>query len=70
MSLTAVRPRLEQLTRDLLRAWDETRQGWRDDKAQEFETKYLSELVLRVNKATAAIDKLDELLAKVKSDCD
>lgn len=70
MSLSATRPRLDLLTQDLLRAWEETRNAWRDAKAQEFESTYLDELRARVDKAGSALDKLAALLSKVRQDCE
>ena len=70
MNSSATRARLDRLTKDLLFNWDETRAAWRDAKAQEFEQKYLEELRLRVEKAAAGISKLDELLTKVRTDCE
>jgi hypothetical protein len=70
VNLSAARIRIESLTRDLLRNWDDTRLSWRDAKAQEFEARYLSELASRVEKASAAIDKLDLLLNRIRGDCE
>ena len=47
MNLSATRTRLEALTRELLRAWEETKTDWRDQKAAEFEHAYLEELAAR-----------------------
>ena len=70
MNIGAVRNRLEMLTRELLRQWDETEVFWRDAKAQEFDQRYLEELKAQVDKAGLAIDKLDDLLSRVKNDCE
>ena len=70
MNLSATRVRLEMLTRELLRNWDETKTDWRDNKALEFERAYLQELMARVAKSTAAIEKLDVLLSKIQGDCE
>jgi hypothetical protein len=70
MNLSATRIRLETLTKELLRSWDETKTEWRDQKAAEFEHAFLEELALQVEKTTAVIEKLDHLLAKVKDDCE
>jgi len=70
MNLSATRTRLEALTRELLRAWEETKTDWRDQKAAEFEHAYLEELAAQIDKTTGVIEKLDHLLAKVKDDCE
>ncbi len=70
MNVGALRNRLEMLTRELMRNWEETRSSWRDVKAQEFEQRYLRELCAQVDKAAVAIEKLDDLLNRVKDDCE
>jgi DNA repair exonuclease SbcCD ATPase subunit len=70
MNLGATRIRLDTLTKELRRAWDETKTDWRDQKAEEFERAYLEELARQVEKTTGVIEKLDHLLAKVKDDCE
>jgi len=70
MSLNANRVRLEVLTRDLLVRWDETKTCWRDARSQEFDRRYMQELRARVDKTSAMIDKLGELLTKVRNDCE
>lgn len=70
MNPNATRARLDRLTKDLLLSWEETKHLWRDAKAQDFERHYLDELKLRMEKASAGISKLDELLVKVRTDCE
>lgn len=50
--------------------WDDTKSYWRDSKSEEFERRYLSELGPRVEKSVEIIEKLDELLTKVRKDCE
>jgi len=69
MNVGALRNRLEMLTRELLRQWEETQVFWRDAKAQEFDQRYVQQLRAGVDKAGVAIEKLDELLSRVKNDC-
>jgi hypothetical protein len=70
MNVSAIRNRLEMLTRELSRNWEDTRPSWRDAKAQEFEQRYLQELSAQVDKTGTAIEKLDELLNRVRGDCE
>ncbi|MES2477409.1 MAG: hypothetical protein V4640_16600 [Verrucomicrobiota bacterium] len=57
-------------TRQLQARWQETRNSWRDEKAQEFEEIYLAELMMSMNSALRVIDELDQLLEKIHADCD
>ena len=70
MSMSASKSRLVSLTKDLSIKWEETKVYWRDAKAQEFENKYLEELFAGMDKTVTIIDKLDEVLKRLKHDCE
>ena len=62
--------RLSALTKDLCGHWQQTKDYWRDVKAQEFERKYIDELVANVDRALIAIEQLEKLTDKIKKDCE
>jgi hypothetical protein len=70
MSMAGSKARLVGVTKELRLKWEDTKNYWRDAKAQEFERKYLQELFIGVDKTVAVVEKLDELLKKVKQDCE
>ena len=70
MNLSGSKSRLMAVTKELSLQWDQTRNYWKDAKSLEFERKYLSELFIGVDKTVTVIEKLDELLKKVRSDCE
>ena len=70
MNLSANKSRLAGATRELSLQWEQTKNYWRDQKSAEFEKKYLEELFAHVDKTVRVIEKLDELLKKVRSDCE
>lgn len=70
MSLSGNRGRLTGLTRDISLQWEETKNYWRDAKSDEFERKFMVELSGHVNRATMVLEQLEELLKKVRSDCE
>ena len=70
MSLHGSRARVASLSKDLISRWNETRSYWRDAKAQEFEEKYLRELMANVNSAVTAMEKMDLLLNRIHTDCE
>lgn len=70
MNLNASRTRLQLLTREILLRFDETKTSWRDARADEFERKYMQELLARVEKSVGSVEKLDQVLSKVKNDCE
>lgn len=70
MSSSGSRGLLVLATRQLLARWDETCESWRDQKAAEFESHYLSELRNQVNSTLKVLEDLDHLLEKIHADCD
>ena len=70
MNLSGTKNRLVAITKELSKRWDETKNHWRDAKSQEFEHKYMAELFAGVDKSITVLEKLDELLTKVRNDCE
>ena len=70
MSASGSKSRLLGASKELALKWEETKDCWRDEKSAEFERKYLQELFVAVNRAVGVMEKLDELLKKVRSDCE
>jgi hypothetical protein len=62
--------RLGGITKELWMQWQETRSAWRDAKSDEFQHKYLEELVSGVDKTVAVIEQLDKLILKIRHDCE
>ena len=70
MNLSASKNRLVGLNKELTSRWEETRNFWRDTKSLEFEQRYMSELFANVDRTVTVLDKLNELLTKVRNDCE
>lgn len=70
MSSSDSRGLLTQATRQLHTRWEKTRNSWRDQKAVEFESLYLSELTNTMNSALRALEDLEKLLERVHADCE
>ena len=70
MSLSGSKNRLVAITKELSNRWDETKNYWRDAKAQEFEQRYMAELFASVDKTITVMDKLNEVVTKVRNDCE
>lgn len=62
--------RLAMVTKDLLIQWQQTRESWTDAKGLEFERKYLEELKAGVDNAVIIIEQLENLLTKIRKDCE
>jgi hypothetical protein len=70
MSVRGQRTRLMAITKELALRWEETKNYWRDAKCDEFERRYMQELMARMEKTVVVMSKLDELLDKVRNDCE
>ncbi len=62
--------RLAALTKELSLAWQQTRESWKDQKAQEFEQKYLRDLWGSVEKTLVVMEQLEKVIAKIRKDCE
>ena len=70
MNPSGIKNRLVSLTKGLATRWDETRNYWKDAKSLEFEKSYMTELFANVDKTITVMDKLNELMTKVRNDCE
>ena len=69
MSLLGNRSRVTGLTKEVVAQWQHTKESWRDSKSEEFERRYMDELLSSVNTACSAIEQLDKVLSKMRKDC-
>ncbi len=70
MNLSGNKGRLTGLTREISLRWSETKEHWRDARSEEFDRRFMQELNASVNRTVLIVDKLDELLKKLRSDCE
>jgi len=70
MNLSGNKGRLVGLTREISLRWTETKEHWRDARAEEFDRRFMQELNASVNRTVLIIEKLDEVLKKVRSECE
>lgn len=70
MSAQATKARLAGLLKQLHLQWELTRQSWADDKAREFNDRYMEELTAQFEKTLTALDALEGLIQRVKDDCE
>jgi hypothetical protein len=68
--MNAQASRLSGITKELWGQWQQTKASWRDTKCQEFEEKYLADLMATVEKTVGVIEQLDKLITKIKKDCE
>ena len=70
MNMSGNKGRLVGLARELSLQWDETKNYWRDGKSEEFERKFMTELSAQVGRTVMVLEQLEELLKKMRSDCE
>jgi len=70
MSVKANAGKLSKATKQLMLEWAETKESWRDAKAQELEKKCLAGLPTAVDSAIRVMAEIDQLLTKVRNDCE
>ena len=62
--------RLSGITKELRAHWLDTKTYWKDAKSQEFERRYMEELLASVDRAVTVIEQLDKLVTKIRQDCE
>ncbi len=70
MSASGSRGLLTLATRQLMARWEQTRQSWRDHKADEFQTTYLDEVAHCLSPTLKVLEEIEKLLEKVHADCE
>jgi hypothetical protein len=70
MNLSGTNSNLAQALKELRLEWDLTRNDWRDAKAEEFAQRYLDQLPTQVARTVRAIQELELILKKVRSECE
>jgi hypothetical protein len=62
--------RLSGITKELRAHWQDTKAYWKDAKSQEFEHRYMEELLASVDRTVTVIEQLDKLITKIRKDCE
>jgi uncharacterized protein YeaO (DUF488 family) len=62
--------RLSALTKELRAQWADTKAHGKDAKSQEFEHRYMDELLASVDRTVTAMEQLDKLLNRIRTDCE
>lgn len=70
MNLRGSSANLAQAVKDLSIRWEETGKHWRDVKSQQFEKDYLENLPNVAARAASVIEEIDQILRKIKKDCE
>jgi hypothetical protein len=69
MSMVTASGELRQGLKVVRAVWEETRKGWQDPVAAEFETRHWAPLSDQVVASAEAIDRLAPILARLYREC-
>jgi hypothetical protein len=69
MSLSVGRAKMVGSLKDLMLRWEKTKMQWDDPMSQNIEESVLTPLEPKVRSAVVAMEKMAEVLARVKRDC-
>jgi hypothetical protein len=70
MSARASAAQLVQAMKELSIEWEQTKSCWHDEKSRAFEEKYLAELPLHIDRTVEAMEEIETILRKVRTDCE
>lgn len=70
MNIRGSASNLVQAIKELTMQWEQTKSYWRDAKSQQFAETYLHPLPDHIARARFAMEELEKLLSKVRSDCE
>jgi hypothetical protein len=69
MSLSSGRYQLSFAFKNMQEQWEETQQRWRDQVRKDFAEQHWLPLATRVPEVLAAMDALEQVLARMQRDC-
>ena len=69
MSMDGARTRAQGALKELKVKWTEASASWNDVTAKAFERRYIEQLEQAVRAALPAMEKMAEVLARVRSEC-
>jgi hypothetical protein len=69
MSVTGGRIKAQVALKDLLQKWDRVTECWNDDVARQFHESTLEPLEGQVRSALTAMDKMREIMHRIKVEC-
>ncbi len=67
--MSAGAARLKHAVKDLREHWEETKEFWADGVARDFEKEHLLPLDHQVNTTLRGMDKISDVMSKVRSAC-
>lgn len=69
MGVDFSRTRLQQTLKELMLRWEKANVDWDDQVSREFKETYLDHLDSKVKTTMDAMEKMSELLRRLKRDC-
>ena len=69
MGVDFSRTRLQQTLKELMLRWEKANVDWDDQVSREFKETYLNQLDSKVKTTMDSMEKMSELLRRLKRDC-
>jgi len=69
VSTSESRAKLIQAAKKLMADWQQAKEAWRDDNAQQFDKKYMSPLESSIRAAALAMERVETMLESAQQDC-
>lgn len=70
MSLMDSKGALSRALKDLLLRWETVKEVWSDEQSAAFEKSFLWQIEQDVRSAMGAMDQMDQVMHKIKTDCE
>ena len=70
MSLRSSASNLSETIKLITFGWERARESWDDVKSREFHEAYLVDLPQQLARAASVIEELDNVMRKIKADCE
>jgi hypothetical protein len=61
--------KLQYALKNLRKHWEEAQEGWSDQVREDFDDKHMKPMESQVSAAMRSMDRLGEVLAKMRKDC-
>ena len=70
MSMMESKGALSKATKELMGKWSEVKEIWADAQSREFEKNFLEQLDQDVRAAFTALDRMETVIHKIRTDCE
>ena len=70
MSMMESKGALSKATKELFEKWNQAKEIWTDAQSRDFEKNFLVQIEQDVRSAFSALDRMDSVIQKIRTDCE